>query len=78
MRFSSNWKQLKKIEIFFSFKVLGRIAQLVRALALHARCPWFESGYAHSLCGGKIEKNIFIISRDFSGVIFVSEKIRGA
>ena len=36
--------------------VLGRLAQLVRALALHARGHWFESSTAHHfILGGLIE-----------------------
>ena len=57
---------------YFVLKKVGRIAQLVRALALHARCPWFESGCAqHSIyrrmfmnkkiiCAGLVLVSLFV------------------
>ena len=38
---------------------MGRIAQLVRALVLHARCPWFESGCAQFASEENVKRLIY-------------------
>lgn len=51
-----------------SFLFLGRIAQLVRAFASHARGRGFESPCVHQICGQQFAAAVFfILNLDFCG-----------
>ena len=43
-----------------SFLFLGRIAQLVRAFASHARGRGFESPCVHQICGQQFAAAVFL------------------
>ena len=46
--------------------IMGRLAQLARALARHARGHWFKSSIAHSIGAGVKTKTLSITVEDSS------------